>query len=182
MGEFNISVGCVTFHSWLSLTESPPPLGSGSYWMILLITLHFFILWELWEISRCHHHPTQTETTSPKTTVRLINWINHVSAKKPPHQHQQKLQFVPPSQRYIVLEPCPHPHHCCFLLPTVCVCMYVKLCPCGRIWFKAQPGKMHAVYRTGGELVECWGGVMKRWGKGMVRGRRCATAAELWRS
>lgn len=41
MGEFNISVACVTFHSFLSLNESPPPLGSGSYRLILLITLHF---------------------------------------------------------------------------------------------------------------------------------------------
>lgn len=83
MGEFNISVGCVTFHSWLSLTESPPPPGSGSYWMILLITLHFsfFILGELWEMSHCHHHPTQTLNHKPKTTVGLIHWINYVPAK-----------------------------------------------------------------------------------------------------
>lgn len=46
MVDFTISVGCVTFHSLMSLTESPPPLGSGSYWLILviiLVTLHFFI-------------------------------------------------------------------------------------------------------------------------------------------
>ena len=34
MGEFNIRVGCVTFHTLLSLTEPPPPLGSGSYRLI----------------------------------------------------------------------------------------------------------------------------------------------------
>lgn len=47
MVDFTISVGCVTFHSLMSLTESPPPLGSGSYRLILviiiLVTLHFFL-------------------------------------------------------------------------------------------------------------------------------------------
>lgn len=39
MVDFNISVGCVTFHSWMSLTESPTPpwiwflpADSGNYY------------------------------------------------------------------------------------------------------------------------------------------------------